>query len=343
MNSKDQDLTDRVEGVLYGVVMGDLNLGPQAMACILCQSFVEFWNNKKEEEIINYNNNVEDYFNQVKVIIFKNYLHWKKTKQIGSDDTGRVGHAIFKSISDTKLFEGLTLQEKISVIKKNVEKVDKEFSGQTAGINPAHRNVVLCMIPDFKTEQDLMIVSEMETLLTHHSSFAIEVSQFHTWLCKKLIINGITSNNNLIYELMKEYLQKFKGNYSETFLESLEKLLTFENKDIANELPLHNLSMGGFSPETLQAALYFIIKHTSGKSIEELQANATEIIVDCIKDSFKFAGGANFCPVLLGPMLGAMFGKSKIPKYLLEHSKILDKVEEVCKVIVKRWETEIHF
>lgn len=74
-----------------------------------------------------------------------------------------------------------------------------------------------------------------------------------------------------------------------------------ETRHLARE----DLSNGGYSPDTLRAAAWF--------------AQHAEDPVSALAEAKKFAGPANYCPVLVGALLGARFGARAFDDALLAH------------------------
>jgi ADP-ribosylglycohydrolase len=84
---------------------------------------------------------------------------------------------------------------------------------------------------------------------------------------------------------------------------------------------LHN---GGFAPEVLRAALFFVSTHAGfGSALEA---------------AIAFAGPANYCPVLVGAIAGARWGATAIPSGLLKHCDILNRVQTVAEALAVSWE-----
>ena len=73
----------------------------------------------------------------------------------------------------------------------------------------------------------------------------------------------------------------------------------------------------GFAPETLQAAVHLVC-HASG-------------FHEALAASLRFAGGANYAPVLVGAIGGARWGACAISASELGHCLDLGRVEAVSK------------
>ena len=225
-----------------------------------------------------------------------------------------------------------------------VRQLDNQLNGQTGGINPAHRNVVLSMYNRI-SDDDLLKMAKEETRLTHYSVFACEAAQMQNYICRRYIKMNISENEPRlsILAVCKEFVEN--NQLSKEFKNSLNQVL--ENKEFlsgdSNAIALlrKSISRGGFSPQTLASALYFIILHTM--LMENEYISEREMAVSCLLDSFQFAGSANYCPVLVGPILGSMFGdsvffnNSESEDDLLSHSKRMEEALEVCTELAEMW------
>ncbi|KIL96882.1 putative ribosylglycohydrolase (putative secreted protein) [Paramagnetospirillum magnetotacticum MS-1] len=162
-----------------------------------------------------------------------------------------------------------------------VASVDQELGGMTGGCNPAHRAAPLAMA-GISTG---VLVSEAhrEASFTHKSEIAGSVSAFVVVLCRLLLVGS-------------------------TWQSALKGAGFWTKAPGMAVLPrsAEALKPDGFAPNTLQAALYFIDQNSSfGAAMD---------------DAVDFAGGANYCPVLVGSIGGARWGASAIPARHLEHA-----------------------
>jgi ADP-ribosylglycohydrolase len=80
---------------------------------------------------------------------------------------------------------------------------------------------------------------------------------------------------------------------------------------------------GGFAPEVLRAAVYFVGSSSS--------------FAEALEQSLAFAGPANYCPVLVGAISGARWGSSAIPAPALAHVEILARVETCAHGLAAGW------
>lgn len=80
---------------------------------------------------------------------------------------------------------------------------------------------------------------------------------------------------------------------------------------------------GGYAPEALRAAVYFV--GTSSSFAEALER------------SLAFAGPANYCPVLAGAIGGARWGALTIPQMTLAQVDILPRVRAAAEALASGW------
>jgi len=328
-------IPQRVRGVIYGTIAGDKNHGPQAMMLLIGKVLTQ----QAKSEIL-----VPSFrFDLMKALIFSEYLNWYHGKGSGWYDTGQIGLSIFKKFKpdqfNTDLLQDETyLKESVHNIEQAVEQLDDKLSGQTGGINPAHRNVIFSTFKYLDLD-NLMKAAQYETQLTHYSFYAVEVSQLHNYLCRKFIENG--SDAFTITELCSEFLTKYEvtGELENCIKELIENQ-NFLSGDKHESLRVKmRLSNGGFSPQTMMTALYFLILHTQVLKY----SSTTDLVTSCLMDSFEFAGSANYCPVLVGPILGAMFGDQvfgigDLEDGLVSHSRQLPLAKLISKSLSDDWE-----
>jgi ADP-ribosylglycohydrolase len=168
--------------------------------------------------------------------------------------------------------------------------VHRESGGQTAGCNPAHRSSPLSMLAAIPDE-DLAGCAMAEARLTHHDPLAGEVAAAVNKLGRSLIRGAICP------DAVRE-----TGRFAD------------------QEGPGNN---GGYAPEVLRAAVYFV--GTSASFAEALER------------SLAFAGPSNYCPVLVGAIAGARWGASAIPPSALAHVDILPRVREAAEALAAGW------
>jgi ADP-ribosylglycohydrolase len=170
--------------------------------------------------------------------------------------------------------------------------VHREFGGKTAGCNPAHRSPPLAMLASLPDE-DLAGCAKAEARLTHHDPLAGEVAAAVNKLCR-LMVRGVP------------------------WADAVGLSSRFTNP----EGPGNN---GGYAPDVLRAAVYFV--GTSASFAEALER------------SLAFAGPANYCPVLVGAIGGARWGRRDIPQAALAHVTVFPRVEAAAAALAAGWTT----
>lgn len=209
----------------------------------------------------------------------KGYLEWFKEDGF---DAGLVTHKVLELVDSGLSFDDAAKQ------------VDMELDGMTAGISPAHRSIPLTLYfvawylrsPNFFEEFPNTGFREFESLigrearLTHLHKEASEVSIAVNAICMYLILGS----------------DEFRA---------LDFGMKFINEDLRSNIldnvytknPDH-LKDGGYAPDVLTAALWFLFH--------------TDTLKDALEQSKAFAGVANYCPVLVGSIGGAMYGHKEI-------------------------------
>lgn len=178
--------------------------------------------------------------------------------------------------------------------------VHREFGGKTAGCNPAHRSSPLAMLASL-ADDELPGCAITEARLTHHDPLAGDVAAAVTMLCRCLI-RGVA---------WESAVQRSAGErQTET------SAAMFSVRDGPG-------TSGGFAPEVLRAAVYFV---GSSSSFSE-----------ALERSLAFAGPANYCPVLVGAIGGARWGSSAIPAPALAQVEILPRVEPCAHGLAAGW------
>jgi hypothetical protein len=82
---------------------------------------------------------------------------------------------------------------------------------------------------------------------------------------------------------------------------------------------------GGFAPEVLRAAVYFV--------------GSSPSFPEALGRSLAFAGPANYGPVLVGAVGGARWGSAALPRPALAHVDILSRVEACAHGLAAGWAT----
>jgi ADP-ribosyl-[dinitrogen reductase] hydrolase len=194
--------------------------------------------------------------------------------EIGNLDIGHVTSRYLKWWQTEGFDTGPIFDDVMSLIDQGknseeaVEIIDKKYQGLTAGCNPAHRIAPLSLEPSFSIEQ-LPELAMMEARISHFHPLAGDVSAAVAILIRALL-DGVPFE--------KAKIVAAKSRYSETS----DAILKPDSQPI---------EPSGFSPDALRAAIHFL-NHTS--SAEE-----------AIEKAKLFAGGSNYCPVLVGAISGA--------------------------------------
>jgi ADP-ribosyl-[dinitrogen reductase] hydrolase len=161
-------------------------------------------------------------------------------------------------------------------VDRAVKEVDELAAGQTAGCNPAHRCAPLAMA-SFIADEDLVSVAIAEASLTHRHNLAGDTAAAVAVLCRSLIRG----------EKWEQALQR-----------AAQGRTVAVQVALLNQATEQNLNAGGYAPDVLRAAVYFLSAHDDFGS--------------ALKASLAFAGAENYCPVLVGSIGGARWGVSDI-------------------------------
>jgi len=261
---------DRAIGCLAGLMAGDVNGGPTAMMM------------KNLETIVCTRTLVMQNFG-------KGYLEWFKE---GGVDASLVTQKVLELVNS-----GLTFNEA-------VKQIDKELDGMTAGISPAHRSIPLTLhyvawylrSPNFFVEfpntgfREFEYHIGKEARLTHLHNEASQVSQAVNAICMYLILGKD------IVKSIEFGMNFLKTDWSENFLEYIDSLT------------INDLSDGGYAPDVLVAALWFLMNNG--------------LFEDALEQSKAFAGAANYCPILVGSIGGAMNGYEKIKSQIKDINEV---------------------
>lgn len=180
--------------------------------------------------------------------ILRRYLDWWRDDGF---DTGQVAERVFDLV-----LAGMTNAAAVA-------QVHLERGGHTAGCNPAHRIAPLATCLDVPDGQ-LVAAAQTEAALTHFDQLAGDVSAAVAVLIR-LLVCGVPWRIALA--------EAAAGRMNKT-----QAVLTNRCSG--------NLSPGGYAPNVLGAAVYFLDTQPDFKS--------------ALNESLIFAGPANYCPVLVG-------------------------------------------
>jgi ADP-ribosyl-[dinitrogen reductase] hydrolase len=179
--------------------------------------------------------------------------------------------------------------------------INREVDGLTAGCNPAHRCAPLSMCSGIKDTQ-IGVLAQEEAKLTHRHPLAGDVAAAVACLCRALI--------------------RGKSWQSSIKLSSADKRP--ETRQALSILSPEALSKSGFAPDVLGAAIYFV--------------NCSKSFADALNQSIDFAGSANYCPVLVGSIAGARWGKSQIDNSALHHhGDLVPRIKGTATALSRRW------
>lgn len=233
---------DRVRAAWQGLLAGDKNGGPTAMALQLAQSLTECGRVDPDD-------------------ILRRYQAWYCRDGF---DTGRVAAMVFDRM-------------RLMSNEEAVIAVDRELGGMTAGCNPAHRSLPLALAINEVSDDQLEACAAAEARLTHLHPLAAETSIAYLKIIRQLV-QGETDLGMAIQRAAEGRAEEVK-----------EALLGESGR---------SLDAGGYAPETLRAAIHFV------RSTGDCNPAALE-------QSFVFAGLGNYCPVLIGPIVKLIVGRTR--------------------------------
>ena len=220
--------------------------------------------------------------------IFNRYMGWWNE---GAFDTGEVAASVFDHVA-----KGWNREIAAANIHVGLD-------GMTAGCNPAHRVAPLAMANFLGTEV-LAEHAAREASLTHHHPTAGETSAALTLLCRHLALG-------------KNWDEARKFAAEGRVSEISSALLSPSGKDISTD---------GYSPDVMNAAIYFLDKSAS--------------LEEALETSTFFAGDENYCPVLVGAIGGARWGIDAVPKTRESDCPLMTRISSVSGLLVEKWEIE---
>jgi ADP-ribosylglycohydrolase len=187
-------------------------------------------------------------------------------------------------------------------VDKAVAQADRELGGQTAGCNPAHRAAPLAMAA-FLADEILGDCAVQEAALTHAHPLAGDVAAAVVTLCRALV--------------------RGYGWGAALSMAARSRLPATVRALQPTESP-KRLSRGGFAPDVLQAAVHFVTAHASFDA--------------ALTASLRFAGPANYSPVLVGSIGGARWGARAIQAEHLAHCRDRARIAAaVATLAAKDW------
>jgi ADP-ribosylglycohydrolase len=213
------------------------------------------------------------------------YLAWWHD---GAFDTGPIAAEVFTLVDAGLSFPAAARQ---------VHVASRE---QTAGCNPAHRSAPLAMLPELNVEQ-LATFAQKEAALTHLHPLSGDVAAAVVSLCRALVQGRAWEDAIAAARVSR--------------LPETQAALTPQTQD--------SLNRGGFAPNVLAAAVYFLGNSASFDA--------------ALDASLWFAGPANYCPVLVGSIGGARWGASSIGQRMLGHCDLMPRVRSAVERLASRW------
>lgn len=175
-----------------------------------------------------------------------------------------------------------------------------ELNGMTAGCNPALRCGAISMAR-FIDDNALPTVAAREASLTHYDPLAGDVSAAMVVLCRNLIIGSDWSG-------ALEFAAVGRTQLTQRALRVLRR---------------DEIDQSGFAPHVLAAAVYFLDKHDSLKG--------------AMDEAFDFAGGSNYCPILVGAIGGARWGAHQVLVDRIRHKDLLPRIFSAAENLASAW------
>lgn len=228
-------------------------------------------------------------------------------RERGGLDAADIGRRYVDWWREGAFDTGPTVAQVLSLVESGMSfeqaslNVDETLGGMTAGCNPAHRVAPLAMcvqIPDSALDS----AATAEARLTHRHPLAGEVAAVVVRLCRALI-RGSSWPEALVMAADRRSPET-------------QRALQVRH----GEAP----SRGGFAPEVLRAAVRCL------DSSDSLSAALTR--------ARDFAGSANYCPVLVGSIGGARWGRSQLAEADLCHQgELLTRLTAVAFDLAKEW------
>lgn len=181
-----------------------------------------------------------------------------------------------------------------------VAQVHREFGGLTAGCNPAHRAAPLAMC-SFIADDDLAATAVQEAKLTHEHRLAGDVSAAVVVLCRALIRGAAWSEALEVAAVARQ--------------PATQTAMSLAIRPV--------LKSGGFALDVLRAGVFFVDRHSSFEA--------------ALSEALRFAGPANYCPVLVGSIAGARWGTPEIVIDGYPRRDILMRALEVSQELTSQW------
>jgi ADP-ribosyl-[dinitrogen reductase] hydrolase len=178
--------------------------------------------------------------------------------------------------------------------------VRAESGPKSAGCNPAHRCPPLAMA-SWISLGDLPRYAEAKAKLTHLHPVAADSAAATAVMCRLLIL-GMG---------WKKALDRAG--------EGRDDAVRYALKTRARDFVV----AGGYAPDVIAAAVFFL--------------DGADNFSDAMERSLDFAGPANYCPVLVGALGGARWGRTSIPKKWLPAQPIRVRLESAAGRLSDGW------
>lgn len=186
-------------------------------------------------------------------------------------------------------------------VRQAVAAVHVERGGLTAGCNPAHRAVPLAMAR-VVADDALAEAASAEAALTHHDPLAGDVSAAVVRLCRGLI-------------------QGMGWAEARGWAADGRQPVTAAAVRVGSR---EAISAGGFAPEVLAAAVAMVDRSPD--------------LSTALEQAVAFAGGANYCPVLVGAIGGARWGSTGVPADG-GHVELGERIAAASERLAAEWAT----
>ena len=229
-------------------------------------------------------------------------------RDCGGVDVSDIGRRYLDWWFEGAFDTGPTVAAVLSLVASGVTfeqasiRVDEKAGGMTAGCNPAHRCAPMAMCASLE-DSGVDRAAVTEARLTHRHSLAGEVAAAVACLCRALI----------------------RGTQWSVALSVAAEDRSPETRRALEIRPPAGLSRSGFAPEVLGAAVHFV--------------NASDSLPTALARSIDFAGQANYCPVLVGSIGGARWGRAQIEERFLHHQgDLVPRLTRVALSLARGWQ-----
>jgi ADP-ribosylglycohydrolase len=180
-------------------------------------------------------------------------------------------------------------------------RVNGDAGGMTAGCNPAHRCAPVAMCASLE-DSEVGWAAVAEARLTHRHPLAGDVAAAVACLCRALI----------------------RGTEWSGALSVAAEGRNPETRRALEIRPRETLSRSGFAPDVLSAAIHFI--------------DVSDSLPAALAGSMAFAGPSNYCPVLVGSIGGARWGRAQVKgRSLRHHGAVVSRLTEAALGLAGGW------